>query len=69
MKPSKNREHLTDEDAFKSDKYEWSQPGFVALKLSDPMARDLLWQYAERRAPLDPEFAQDLKYALIEVCR
>lgn len=49
---------------FKSDKYDWCPPGFVALKLTDPMAQDLLLEYAERRRSVDKEFADDLAAAL-----
>lgn len=61
-------EHLTKlEDGrvtFKSDKYPWCEADFVPLKITDPYARDLLWQYAERKELEDDEFAQDLRVAL-----
>lgn len=55
--------HLID-GQFKSDKYAWSPPGFVPLKVTDPMAQDLLWEYAQRRRTVDAEFADDLETAL-----
>lgn len=56
-------EHIVD-GRFKSDKYAWPPPGFVPLKLSDPMAQDLLWRYAARRRVVDAEFADDLQKCL-----
>lgn len=50
---------------FKSDKYEWSPPGFVPLKLTDPMAWDPLWAYAQARRSVDSEFSDDLEAALV----
>lgn len=55
--------HIVD-GQFKSDKYEWCEPGFVPLKLTDPMAQPLLWQYAQTRRAVDPEFSGDLETAL-----
>ena len=51
--------HIIDNE-FQSDKYEWCKSGFVPLKLTDPMAQDLLQQYAHRRNSIDPEFSEDL---------
>lgn len=36
----------------------------VALSVEDPMAQDLLWEYAQRRRAVDVEFSEDLKSAL-----
>lgn len=36
----------------------------VPFKCTDPMAQDLLWEYARRRRSVDPEFADDLQEAL-----
>jgi hypothetical protein len=55
--------HLID-GMFKSDKYAWSPPGFVPLKLTDTTTHDLLWEYAQRRRAVDAEFADDLEAAL-----
>lgn len=55
--------HLIDGE-FKSDKYDWCPPGFLALKLSDRFAQPLIWQYANQREIDDKELAQDLKAAL-----
>lgn len=57
-------EHLTESGEFKSDKYPWSPPGFVSLKLTDPMAQPFLWGYAEIRRQKDQEFSDDLHEAL-----
>ena len=56
-------EHLIDGE-FQSDKYPWCHRGFVPLKLTDPMAQGLLWEYAHQRASVDQEFADDLLEAL-----
>jgi hypothetical protein len=58
------REHLTEDGQFQSDKYEWCQPGYLPLSLKDPMARDLIEQYAKRRSSVDEEFARDILEAL-----
>lgn len=56
-------DHLIDGE-FQSDKYPTTPRGCVPLKPSDPTAQDLLWQYAQRRRDVDPEFASDLEHAL-----
>ena len=55
--------HLIDGE-FQSDKYPETPRGCVPLKPSDPTAQDLLWEYAQRRRAVDPEFADDLEEAL-----
>lgn len=55
--------HIIDGE-FQSDKYEWCLPGFVPLKLTDPMAQPFLWAYAEERRSIDAEFADDLQEVL-----
>ena len=59
------REHLTVTNEFQSDKYPWCPAGFVPLKITDPMAVDLLQQYAEKRRSVDAEFTRDLREALL----
>jgi len=49
---------------FQSDKYPTCPPGKVPLSVEDPMAQDLLWQYAQRRRSVDAEFSEDLERAL-----
>jgi hypothetical protein len=49
---------------FQSDKYSWCAPGFVPLKLTDPMAQPLLWEYAAVRRSVDSEFSDDLEACL-----
>lgn len=56
--------HLID-GKFQSDKYPTCPPGKVPLSIKDPMAQDLLWQYAQRRRAVDAEFAEDLETALL----
>lgn len=55
--------HLIDGE-FQSDKYPTCPRGKVPLSTKDPMAQDLLWEYAERRKLIDKEFSDDLKEAL-----
>ncbi len=59
-----DRPHINKEGLFQSDKYTWCKPNFVPLKIDDPMAQDLLWEYAQRRRKVDKEFASDLEFAL-----
>lgn len=56
-------EHLIDGE-FQSDKYPTCPRGKVPLSTKDLMAQDLLWEYAQRRRKIDPEFADDLEQAL-----
>jgi hypothetical protein len=49
---------------FQSDKYPSCPPGKVPLSTKDPMAQDLLWEYAQRRRTVDAEFSDDLETAL-----
>ncbi len=58
------RDHLTVTGEFQSDKYTWCPAGFVPLKVTDPMAVDLLTEYARRRRSIDKEFTRDLREAL-----
>jgi len=60
----KGRVHLTVTNEFQSDKYPWCPTGFVPLKISDSLARDSLWDYAQRRRVIDREFSEDLEEAL-----
>lgn len=55
--------HLIDGE-FQSDKYPETPRGLVPLKCTDTTAQDLLWEYAQRRREVDPEFADDLEEAL-----
>jgi len=58
--------HLTDSNPpkFKSDKYPDCPEGLIPFKPTDPMAQDLLWEYAQRRRSVDPEFSDDLETVL-----
>lgn len=51
-------------DEFQSDKYPTCPAGKVPLSTKDPMAQDLLWQYAQRRRAVDADFSADLEEAL-----
>ena len=50
---------------FQSNKYPTCPAGKVPLSTTDPRAQDLLWEYAQRRREIDPEFSEDLEWALI----
>jgi hypothetical protein len=56
--------HLIDGE-FQSDKYPTTPRGKVPLSVKDPMAQDLLWEYAQRRRGVDAEFSADLETALL----
>lgn len=49
---------------FQSDKYPTTPRGKVPLSCKDPMAQDLLWEYAQRRRAVDAGFSVDLEAAL-----
>lgn len=49
---------------FQSDKYPDCPRGKVPLSCADVSAQDLLWEYAQRRRPIDAEFSEDLEEAL-----
>lgn len=55
--------HLVDGE-FQSDKYPTCPRGKVPLSCKDPHAQDLLWLYAQRHEPRDPQFSADLRMAL-----
>lgn len=59
--------HFNKDNQFQSDKYPTCPPGKVPLSVKDPLAQDLLWEYAERRRSVDGEFSDDLQKALIAV--
>ena len=58
-------DHIVD-GQFQSDKYPWCKPGFLPLKITDPMAEKPLRIYAEYRKEIDPEFSRDLIKCLDE---
>jgi hypothetical protein len=49
---------------FKSDKYAWCEPSFLALKLTDRAAQPLIWEYAQTHRAIDSDLADDLETAL-----
>lgn len=64
-KPSNRiRPHINADGEFQSDKYPTCPPGKVPLSVKDPMAQDLLKEYARRRRSVDAEFSDDLESAL-----
>lgn len=64
-----NREHLTISGTFQSDRYPGCPAGKVPLSVKDPLAQDLLWEYARRHEAAgkhgDSEFPRDLREALV----
>ncbi len=67
MPNKRRRPHLTQRGVFKSDKYGWCKAGFLVLKFTDPMAQDLIADYADRRVEIDQEFSEDVMTALDNV--
>jgi hypothetical protein len=57
-------DHINADGRFQSDKYPTCPPGKVPLSTSDPLAQDLLWEYAQRRRAIDAEFSEDLETCL-----
>ncbi|KKN77031.1 hypothetical protein LCGC14_0363700 [marine sediment metagenome] len=60
------RPHLTQRGVFRSDKFPWCKPGFLALKFTDKTAQPWIWGYALLRGHLDRAFQEDVHYALIK---
>ena len=56
--------HINAYGKFQSDKYPDCPAGKVPLSTKDPMAQDLLWEYAQRRREVDEQFSDDLKLTL-----
>ena len=50
--------HINKDGEFKSDKYKWCPPGFVAFKFTDELAWEPIMDYANRTK--DKELAIDL---------
>lgn len=57
-------DHINKDGRFQSDKYPTCPPGKVPLSTADPLAQDLLWEYAQRRRAIDAEFSDDLEICL-----
>jgi len=57
-------EHINKDGKFQSDKYPDCPAGKVPLSTKDPMAQDLLYEFAERMESKDPIFSGDLKTCL-----
>lgn len=57
-------DHIIDGE-FQSDKYPTCPRGKVPLSTKDPLAQDLLWEYAQRRRVIDSVFSDDLELALL----
>jgi hypothetical protein len=59
-------EHIVD-GKFKSNKYAWCEPDFLALKFSDKLAQPLLAAYASlARANGDASLAEDIEARLAD---
>lgn len=56
--------HINTNGEFQSDKYPTTPPGKVPLSVKDESAQDLLWEYTQRRRPVDAEFSSDLENVL-----
>jgi len=64
MYPAAMGSHINEAGRFQSDKYPSCPAGKVPLSTKDPMAQDLLFEYAQRRRVVDPEFSDDLEKCL-----
>lgn len=62
--PDEGAEHLV-RGEFQSDKYPTCPAGKVPLSTKDPLAQDLLWEYAARRHAVDTAFSSDVHHALL----
>ena len=56
--------HLTRDNKFKSDKYDWCPEGYFALSFKDPLAWSAIREYA--LSTMDLELREDLLAALKE---
>jgi len=54
--------HLNKDGKFKSDKYTWCPEGYLALKLTDPVAQRAILKYALETE--DEELGDDLREAV-----
>lgn len=57
--------HINSDRRFQSDKYPNCPAGKVPLSTDDPDAQDLLWDYAQRRRKVDPDFSRDLEKCVV----
>lgn len=60
-------DHINKDGKWQSDKFPTTPPDCVPLKVTDPAAQDLLWEYAKRRRAVDGEFSDDLESRLVAV--
>lgn len=58
------RPHLTQRGRFRSDKYKWCKPGYLALSFTDVTAHPWIYGYAALRGIIDREFQEDVHTAL-----
>lgn len=59
------RKHINGNGEFQSNHHPGCPANYVPLSTSDPLAQHLLYAYALRKLPVDPEFSEDLIFALI----
>jgi len=53
-------DHLNADGKFQSDKYPTCPAGKMPLSFTDPMAQDLLEEYAHRRRSVDADLSDDM---------
>ena len=63
-KPNQRGKHINAHNHFQSVHHPDCPAGYVPLSTQDPLAQDLLYGYALRKLVIDPEFAEDLIFAL-----
>jgi len=56
--------HIVDGE-FQSDKYPTCPRGKFPMSFKDPMAQDLIWEYAQRRRSVDAELSDDMETSLL----
>ena len=59
-----SRPHLTQRGRFRSDKFKWCKPGYLALSFTDKTAQPFIYGYAALRGIVDREFQEDVFTAL-----
>lgn len=66
MSPHRDAAGAPGSGALEAKRIMLARSGLVPIAVTDRMAQDLLWAYANRAEAIDPAFARDLKAALHE---
>ena len=67
IEEKKNPHHncINGKGQFQSHHHPGCPAGYVPFSVHDPLAQPLLYAYALRKMPIDPEFSEDLIFALV----